>query len=135
MRNHMTYARKLEGFTLIEVMVSITILAIGILILGGLLARSSRAAEGVSSISYQTSIMAASVGRFDALPFTQLAAGTTCTTETAAPFPHTLCTTVSTISAKVKQVKIVVTPANAQTPPDSVMFERSISGNADDPLN
>jgi prepilin-type N-terminal cleavage/methylation domain-containing protein len=135
MGNHMAHAKKIDGFTLIEVMVSVTILAIGILVLGGLLARSSRAAEGVSAISYQTSIMAATMGRYDALPFTQLAAGTTCTTETAAPFPHTLCTTVTSLSAKVMQVKVKVTPTNAATPADSVMFERSISGPADDPLN
>jgi prepilin-type N-terminal cleavage/methylation domain-containing protein len=130
----MAQTRKRDGFTLIEVMVSITILAVGILVLGGLLARSSRAAEGVSAISYQTSIMAAAMGRFDALPFDQLAAGTTCTTETAAPFPHTLCTTVTSVSAKIIQVKVKVTAANTLTPPDSVMFERSISGNGT-PLN
>jgi prepilin-type N-terminal cleavage/methylation domain-containing protein len=135
MGKHIAPARKIDGFTLIEVMVSVTILAIGILGLGGLLARSSRAAEGVSALSYQTSVMVASMGRFDALPFALLAAGTTCTTETAAPFPHTLCTTVTNLSAKVRQVKIVVTPANTATPADSVMFERSISGPADDPLN
>ena len=131
----MAQTRNTAGFTLIEVMVSITILAIGILVLGGLLARSSRAAEGASAVSYQTSVMAAAMGRFDALPFSQLAAGTTCATETAAPFPHTLCTTVTVVSPKVMQVKVKVTPTNTGTAADSVMFERSISGPADDPLN
>jgi hypothetical protein len=117
-------------------MVSITILAIGILVLGGLLARSSRSAEAASAVSYQTTVMAASLGRFETLPFDQLpGAGTTCTTETAAPFPHTLCTTVTIVSAKVKQVKVKITPANALTQPDSVMFERTISGYATNPLH
>ena len=128
--------RRLDGFTLVEVMVSMTILAVGILVLGGLLARSSRTAEGVSALSYQNSVMATSLARLDALAFDQLPApGTTCTTETAAPFPHTLCTTVTSVNAKLKQVKIKITAANTLTAPDSVTFERSISGDADDPLH
>ena len=122
------------GFTLIEVMVSLTILSIGILVLGGLLLRSSRTAEAASGVSYQTSIMAAEIGRYDAIPFSQLAAGTTCTTSTALPLPHTLCTTITNVSAKVRQVTVKVTPTNTAIPADSVIFERSISGYASNPL-
>ena len=122
------------GFTLIEVMVSLTILSIGILVLGGMLLRSSRTAEAASGVSYQTSIMAAEIARYDALPFSQLAAGTTCTTSTSLPLPHTLCTTITNISAKVRQVKVKVTPTATNIPADSVIFERSISGYASNPL-
>lgn len=124
-----------SGFTLIEVMVSVTVMAFGILMLGTLMLRSSRSAEAASSASYQTAIMAAEIGRYDAVPFSQLVAGTTCTTSTAAPLPNTLCTTVTTLSAKVKQVKVKVTPTLSSIPADSVMFERSISGFASNPFN
>lgn len=125
-----------RGFTLIEVMVSMTILAIGILVLSGLLLRSSRTAEAASAVSYQTAIMAAEIGRYDALPFTQLAAGTTCTTVTASPLPHDLCVTITNLSPKVRQVTVKVTPTGPTTiPADSVMFERSISGYPSNPLD
>jgi prepilin-type N-terminal cleavage/methylation domain-containing protein len=124
-----------RGFTLIEVLVSITILAVGILILGNMLVRSARTAEATSALSYQTAIMAAEANRLDAIPFAQLAAGTVCDTVTALPLPRIRCNTVADINAKLKQVKIKVTPTgNVPVNPDSVMFERSISGNGT-PLN
>jgi prepilin-type N-terminal cleavage/methylation domain-containing protein len=125
-----------RGFTLIEVMVSMTILSVGILLLSSLLLRSTRTAEAASAVSYQTAILAAEIGRYDALPFTQLAAGTTCTTVTASPLPHEMCVTITNLSAKVRQVKVKVTPTAPTTiAADSVMFERSISGYATNPLD
>jgi prepilin-type N-terminal cleavage/methylation domain-containing protein len=124
-----------RGFTLIEVMVSVTILAVGTLVLGSLLARSARTAEAASAVSYQTAIMAASLGRLDALPFDQLAAGTTCDTVTTSPLPRIRCTTITNVSTKVRQVKVKVSPiGNPLVLPDSVIFDRSISGNGT-PLN
>lgn len=128
--------RRAQGFTLIEVMVSMTILAVGILVLSGLLLRSSRTAQAASSVSYQTAILAAEIGRYDALPFSQLAAGTTCTTVTASPLPHTICITVTNVSPKVRQVMVKVTPTAPTTiAADSIIFERSISGFPTNPLN
>ena len=125
-----------RGFTLIEVMVSMTILAVGVLALSNLLVRSSRTAEAASAVSYQTAILAAQLGRYDAIPFTQLAAGTTCTTSTAAPLPHDLCVTITNVSANVRQVKVKVSPTGPTTiQADSVMFDRSIAGYPTNPLD
>jgi prepilin-type N-terminal cleavage/methylation domain-containing protein len=127
--------RGARGFTLIEVMVSLTIVSVGVLALGGLLIRSIRSAEAASAVSYQTTTLATEAGRLDALPFALLAAGTTCQTVTAMPFPHTQCTTITNLSAKLREVKVVVTPTGQPPlPADSVRFERSISGNGT-PLN
>ena len=125
-----------RGFTLIEVMVSMTILAVGVLALTSLLVRSSRTAEAASAVSYQTAILATELGRYDAIPFTQLAAGTTCTTSTASPLPHDLCITITNVSANVRQVKVKVTPTGPTTiTADSVVFDRSISGYPTNPLD
>jgi prepilin-type N-terminal cleavage/methylation domain-containing protein len=127
-------SRDSAGFTLVEVMLSMTILAIGILVMGGLLTRSARSADATGRLSYQSGMMATEAARYDALPFSQLAAGTTCSTMSGAPLPHTLCTTVTVVSAKIKQVKVKFTPtSNTLVPADSIMFERS-SGNSS-PLN
>ena len=123
------------GFTLIEVLVSVTMLAVGILALGSLMARGARTANAASSISYQTAVLGAEATRLDAIPFTQLAAGTTCDTVTALPLPRIRCFTVTNINPKLRRVSVVITPTNNPLlQPDSVAFERSISGEAAPPL-
>jgi prepilin-type N-terminal cleavage/methylation domain-containing protein len=126
----------LQGFTLVEILVSITILAVGLLALGSLLTRSARTAEAASAVSYQTAIMAAEATRLDAVPFAQLAAGTVCDTSAAYPLPRIRCSIVTDINPKLKQVRVRVTPTdNALLAADSVMFERSMSGPVTPPLS
>jgi prepilin-type N-terminal cleavage/methylation domain-containing protein len=129
-------ARPAAGFTLIEILVSITILAVGILALGTLMARGARSAGAASAVSYQTTILAAEAARLDAIPFTLLAAGTTCDTVAATQLPRIRCATITNINPKLRRVSVVVTPTdNPLLQPDSVVFERSISGSASPPLN
>jgi prepilin-type N-terminal cleavage/methylation domain-containing protein len=131
MKTRLPNPARSQGFTLIEIMVSMTILAVGILALGGLLLRASRTAEAASAVSYQTTAMAAEMNRYNALPFDQLAAGTTCTTVATPPLPHTLCIIITNVAANVRLVTVRVTPTGSPPlPADSVMFERSITGNA-----
>lgn len=125
-----------QGFTLVEILVSISILAVGMLLLGRLLVRSASTVETASWTSYQTAMMAAEANRLDAVPFTQLGAGTVCDTTFALPLPRIRCNTVANINAKLKQIKIRVIPIDSvRVRADSVMFERSISGPATPPLN
>jgi prepilin-type N-terminal cleavage/methylation domain-containing protein len=130
-----THATRVEGFTLIEVLISITILSVGTLALATMLARSSRQATAASMSVYRAAALTEEVGRLGAMPFNLLVAGNTCVTVTAAPLPHTRCTTITTISAKVKSVEVKVTPTDALLLADSTMFERSISGDASPPLS
>jgi len=124
-----------NGFTLIEVMFSVMILAVGSLALGTLLLRGARAATAASAVTYQTAALSAEVGRLGAVPFTQLAAGTTCVNVTTGPFLHTRCATIVDVSAKIRRVTVTVTPTNSTTlEPLSNSFERTISGEAVSPL-
>ena len=125
-----------QGFTLIEILISITILSVGTLALANLIARSSRQATAASTAVYQTAALSEEVGRMAAMPFSLLAAGTTCVTVTTRPLPHTRCTTITDVSAKRKTVKVKITPTgNPLLLADSTMFERSISGDAVPPLS
>ena len=127
--------RPARGFTLVEVLVSMTILSIGVLVLGGLLARGARSAGAAGTLSYQTAMLAAEAARLDAVPFTTLAAGTVCDTSTALPMPRIRCVTITNINAKLRRVSVVITPTdNPLLQPDSVVFERGISGDAAPPL-
>jgi prepilin-type N-terminal cleavage/methylation domain-containing protein len=125
-----------RGFTLVEVLVTITLISTGILVLGGMLLRSARAAEAASAISYQTAAMASEVARLDALPFTALAAGTTCDTLAVAQLPRVRCSIVAVVSPKLTRVTVRITAiGNPLVPADSVIFERSISGDVVPPLS
>ena len=118
------------GFTLVEVMVSMTMLSVASLALGTLLFRAARQANATSTASYQTATLAGEAGRFDALPFDSLTAGTTCASVSGGPFPHSKCTTVNNVSSKVKQIVIIVTPSgNTLMHPDTTIITRTISGN------
>lgn len=131
-----SYSLKDRGFTLVEVLVSMTVLSLGLVALGALLVRSARQATAASSTVYQTAALSEEVARLGAMPFASLAAGTTCVTVTAHPLPHTRCTTITDVSAKVKTVKVKVTPSgNPLLSADSTMFERSIAGPATPPLS
>jgi hypothetical protein len=116
--------------------VTITLISTGILVLGGMLLRSARAAEAASAVSYQTAAMASEVARLDALPFTALAAGTTCDTLAVAQLPRIRCSIVAVVSPKLTRVTVRITAiGNPLIPADSVIFERSISGDVVPPLN
>jgi prepilin-type N-terminal cleavage/methylation domain-containing protein len=118
------------GFSLVEVLVSMTILSVASLAMGTLLIRATRAAGATSSAAHQTAAMSGAVARLDVLPFDALVAGTTCVTLTAVEFPHTECTTILNVSAKIKQVTVVVTPTgNVLMQPVTTTFRRTISGN------
>ena len=65
-------ARRAAGFTLIEILVSITMLAVGIMALGTLMARGAKSANAASARSELTTILGAEAARLDAMPFTLL---------------------------------------------------------------
>jgi hypothetical protein len=81
-------------------------------------------------------MLAAEAARLDAMPFTLLpAAGTVCDTSTALPLPRIRCITLTNINPKLRRVSVVITPTdNPLLQPDSIAFERSISGDASPPL-
>ena len=124
-------AQRTGGFTLVEILVSITILSIASLSMGTMLFKAAHQATLTSTASHQTAAMTGAVSRLDVLPFDNLpAAGTTCVTVTTVEFPHTVCTTILNISAKIKEVTVVVTPTgNALLHPVTTTFRRTISGN------
>jgi prepilin-type N-terminal cleavage/methylation domain-containing protein len=118
-----------RGFTLIEAIVAIVLASVCALALGGLLARSSRMSVASAQAIHGTAALSTEVARLSALPFDQLpAAGETCTTTVAAPYPHTLCTRLTDVSATVREVRVRITPAAADARPDTVDFQRTQPG-------
>ena len=129
MTPHMPVSQPTAGFSLVEVLVSMTILSVASVAMGTLLVRATRAAGATSSAAHQTAAMSAAFARLDVLPFEALAAGTSCVTVTAVEFPYTQCTTINNVSSKIKLVTVVTTPSgNLLMHPDTTSFRRTRSG-------
>jgi prepilin-type N-terminal cleavage/methylation domain-containing protein len=122
-------SRSIAGFTLIEVMVTVTLISVGIMVLGTMLMKASRSAASASAVSYQTAEIGSELSRLDAMPFDALTAGTTCDTVATGQLPRIRCSTIATVSAKLKRVTVTVTPTGSHAPAaQSLVMERSKSG-------
>jgi prepilin-type N-terminal cleavage/methylation domain-containing protein len=115
-----------SGYTLVEIMISLVILSFGAVILGQLMLQASRASRVRSTATYRTAALTQQVERLGVIPFDSLTVGASCTSVTAAPFPHSLCTTVSSVSTVSRQATVVVTPSGGGTlPPDTAVVFRT----------
>lgn len=122
-----------RGFSMIEVMVAMVLLAIVLLGLAPITLSMARQTRLSTSITQRTAVLSGEVDRLTAVDFTALpAAGTTCTDFSASAFPHTKCITVVDVNAKTKRVVVVITPMNGAAA-DTTTFERS-KGGGNNPL-
>ncbi len=97
------------GFSLIELMIAVVVLGFAAAGLGKLMLSATQAGRHSGAIGYRTAVLNAEVSRISAaLPGT-LSDGTTTTTVTSAPFPHTMSSVVAT-SGTAQTVTITVTP-------------------------
>jgi prepilin-type N-terminal cleavage/methylation domain-containing protein len=118
------------GFTLVEILVSMTILSVASLSMGTLLFQAARQADATSSAAHQSAAVQGTLAQYDVVPFDQLVAGTTCVTVTDPAFPHEECVTIVNVSAKVKTVTVTINPSGTELlQPVSTTIRRSISGN------
>ena len=116
---------KRKGIGLIEVIVAMVILAITLTSLAPLMYSVSRSTINVTGNAYRNGVLMQEVNRLVALPFDSLSTGTTTTTVSSAPYPHTRSITVASPAANLKTVKVKVVPLNSGFEADSVSFVRT----------
>jgi prepilin-type N-terminal cleavage/methylation domain-containing protein len=126
MIRHFRALRSAGGFTMMEILISLVIMSLGAVVLGRLMFQASRASRVRSTATYRTAALTQQVERLGVIPFDSLIVGSSCTSVSAAPFPHTLCTTVSSISSVSRQATVVVTPTGGDAlPPDTAVLLRT----------
>jgi prepilin-type N-terminal cleavage/methylation domain-containing protein len=119
-------ARRSAGFTMVEMVVALVLLSFGAMTLGTLMFRASRASRVRSTATYRTAALTAQVERLGAIPFDSVLVGAGCATVSGAPFPHNICTTVTSLSTVSRQAVIVVTPTGGDPlPPDTAVLVRT----------
>lgn len=117
-----------------EVVVSLTLLAVVLMSLAGLMFKAARRAVNVSNLTTMGQAITQQVNRVSVLPYDSMAVGTTCKAVSASGFGYTRCVRVDQLQPKVKQITLTITPANAAIKPDTEVFRRTKPATAN-PLN
>ena len=121
-----TPRRARRGFSVIEVLVAIVLFGIASVALAGLTMRTAKRNTLSSVRSYQTVFLSSELARVTALPTAALVPGTTCDTTTSAPWAYQRCTTVTNVTARQQQVRVIVQPLVAGlVTPDTVTIDRA----------
>jgi len=113
-----------RGFSLIEIMVAMTLFAVMVTGLAGLMFRYVQAARTADNRSALTAEITAQGGHLLTINFDSLDFRVGCTSQ-AKPIPHQRCIAVSTWSSTWKQVRLILTPSNVAIKPDTMIFQRS----------
>lgn len=114
-----------RGFTLMEVLVALSILTAGAAVMVAPLLRYSQRMDGIGLAQLRNGVIAQQVGRLTALPFDSLASRAGCTSVSRSPLPHTRCVTLAAISARQTRITLVISPVSSLIHPDTVVFDRA----------
>jgi prepilin-type N-terminal cleavage/methylation domain-containing protein len=114
------------GFSLIEIMVSVTLLAIVLTSLAGLSFTAAKHQRDVTAATYRAALMAEQVNRLTSIPFGALPMEPVDSLVPDGPLPHRRLITVTSLSATVSQVRIIIAPTASHLRADTVSFDRSI---------
>ena len=115
-----------KGFVLVEVIVAMVLLAVAVSSLAALMLSVSQSSIVATGNAYRNGVLMHEVNRLEGLPYDSVRTGTTSSSVSAAPYPHTTTITVTEPAANlIKSVKIVIMPTNAKFKRDSVTFTRT----------
>ena len=97
------------GFSLVEIMVTMVLLAVTLMSLMPVTLRVAKLGAQATASAQRTGVLAGEIQRIQLVGYTSLATGTTCTDNPTASYPNTTCVTVKDIDATTKQVSVSVT--------------------------
>jgi prepilin-type N-terminal cleavage/methylation domain-containing protein len=113
-----------EGFTLVEVVIALVLMAIVLTTLGGLTFATARQAVVADNTMEREAAALEMVNRYAATPYNQLTAGTVCDSAGSENNWYRRCATVSQLGG-AKQVVIVTTPEQRGIAPVTVTVIRN----------
>lgn len=114
-----------KGFTLIEVIVAMVLLAIAVSSLAAMMLSVATSSKKVTGAAYRNGVLMHEVNRLIALPYDSLAVGSSSFYVTDGPYQHTRVVTVAEPVDRLKTVEIIITPVNANYKPDTATFKRT----------
>lgn len=118
-----------SGFSLIEVMVAMTILAIVLMSLAKLSTVVAVRGRGNDVVAKRMAVLQMEANKFGAMRFDSLATFPTTTKSfTVSGFSYTRRLTITSPSSNRRTIKIVIVPATKPTATDSIIFDRTKPG-------
>ena len=115
-----------RGFTLIEVMIAITLISIVSVMLTPVIVYQARRDRLATAATYRWALSAEAINRINATPAAALLEGTSCDTAAALPIRFSRCLTVSNLTTRLQRVTVVVEPIDyAWIPSDTLLIERA----------
>jgi prepilin-type N-terminal cleavage/methylation domain-containing protein len=118
--------RARKGFSLVEIMVAMTILAVVMSSLARLATIIAVRGRGNDFYAKRTAVLQREANKFSAAPLATLATWSTADqTFTVGDFTYTRKLTISQASSTRYSIKIVVVPTSNTSAKDSIMFERT----------
>jgi prepilin-type N-terminal cleavage/methylation domain-containing protein len=118
--------RTARGFTLVEIVVALTLLSLILVGIAQMTLVLSRRTRGVSAAAARSAIITEQINRFAAIPWAELPApgSTVSTTVSSSPLPHTRTVIVEGVSSMLRRVTIIITPLNTAYRPDTIVLRR-----------
>jgi hypothetical protein len=117
---------KREGIAVIEILVSMVILAVGLLGAAGMTVSASRRGSWLSTQSGRDGIILQELNKLASMPYDSLTARVGCTTTSRPPLAYTRCIAVTDVTdgAGYKRVRLIVSPSASWARPDTVYVNR-----------
>lgn len=115
-----------KGIAVIEILVSMVILAIGLLGAAGMTVSAARRGSWLSTQSGRDGIILQELNKLASMPYDSLSVRAGCTTTTNAPLAYTRCIAVTDITdgSGYKRVRLIVSPTASWARPDTMYLNR-----------
>jgi prepilin-type N-terminal cleavage/methylation domain-containing protein len=124
-----------QGFTLIEVLISVVILSLVAAGLAGGMLSTSRQGRVAKITSARNTVMQAEVSRISATPIAEIAAGTNSATVVRDGVSFTRTTTITATADSFRTRVIVAPPAGRGVAPDTIILTRTRRAAAGNPFS
>ncbi len=114
-----------RGIGLVEIIVSMVVLAVAVTSLAGITFSVSQSTIKVTGNAYRNGVVMHEVNRLIALPYDSVPVGTTSAAVSTGAYPHTRTISVIEPVVNYKKIKVVVSPTNPIYKPDTMNFTRT----------
>lgn len=114
-----------EGFTLVEVLVAMTLTLIAVTAFAAGTAAVARLSSGSTGMVQRSASLSEYVAELYATPWADLPA-TGCE-DIGGVYPYERCVTVTDVTARRKQITVTVTPDDPRMPSDTMTIERGLT--------
>ncbi|MGH7444879.1 MAG: type IV pilus modification PilV family protein [Longimicrobiales bacterium] len=115
-----------DGFTLIEVVIALVLLASVLVMLAGMTFATAQRSVDLQSAGARQALVLEQVNRMSAMAYDSLPGTVGCTTITAADGDeYEECVTLVTLNSNSRRVQVVLDPARTGVPSDTVRLIRS----------